>query len=634
MDTQIERPFSRLHARAGNSLPALCISALGIVYGDIGTSPLYTVHEIFAGAGNVPLNPANLVGAASTVVWALVLVVCLKYVTLIMRAGNHGEGGIMALLSLAVAPNSNALRKAAFLTLLGAVGAALFYGDGVITPAISVLSAVEGIKLQDPAFAPYVVPVAVGVLIALFVLQHRGTKRVGQLFGPVMALWFLVLGVGGVASILKSPAILAALDPTHAWHFLVSRGWGTFAALGAIVLALTGAEALYADMGHFGRAPIRLMWFGLVFPSLVLNYLGQAALLMASPQSLSSPFYLLYPRAALYPMIILASAATIIASQAVISGAFSMTQQAIQMGLLPRMRIVHTSAQAEGQVYVPVVNWLLFVAVMLAVIAFGSSTRLASAYGIAVTGTMIITTLLTFFVIHDAWGYWRSVSIAATGFFLVVDGAFFFSNLMKIASGGWFPIAIACALVIVMSTWRRGRRALVEKLRATQMPLEQYMARLPGDLCRAPGAAVYLVANPAGVPRAFVNNLTHNAVRHQTTIFLSVSFAREPFVGPAQRLRIENVSDGFWRMFVTFGFMERPDLLETLEMARQAGLAIDVASTSFFVSRDDVAPDQPSELARWRLRLFGAMTRLAGGAFEYMSVPAERVVELGTVIRI
>ncbi len=615
---------------------ALTLAALGVVYGDIGTSPLYTIKEIFGKATGVPLNHETILGAASVVFWMLMLVVTLKYVVLVLRASNRGEGGIMALLALAsqTVAGQPVLRRR--LLLLGTFGACLFYGDSVLTPAISVLSAVEGLEVATPALQPWVLPVSVGILVGLFLVQSRGTATMGRWFGPVIVLWFLTLAWVGASQISQAPAILQALDPRHAWGFLAGRGWGLFLAIGAVVLAVTGAEALYADMGHFGKRPIRIAWTGLVLPSLALNYLGQGALLLREPAAIANPFYLMFPAAMLLPAVAIATAATIIASQAVISGAYSLTQQAIQLGFLPRMQIIHTSAQERGQIYVPVVNWMLLLAVTLACIGFGNSSAMASAYGIAVTGTMLITTVLTYFVVRRAWGYPAWVSIGATAFFVLLDALLLVSCSAKIVEGGWFPLVLASCILVVMLTWSRGRELLLDALRGDQLQLAEFVAGLAHDatLVRVPRTAIFLSAEPDAVPQALLHNMKHNCVLHQRNIVLTVRFHEEPTVGAGRRVDVEEVGAGFWRVAVNFGFMDQPDIPAALELCGQYGLAVEPFSTSFFLSRETVITSPRRPLASWRQNLFGAMSRNAGRVADYFRLPHNSVIELGSRVQL
>jgi KUP system potassium uptake protein len=623
---------------AKRSLGTLSLLALGIVYGDIGTSPLYAVKETFAPGHGIDLTTANVLGGLSTIFWALMIVVSVKYVTLIMRADNRGEGGIMALVALASA-SVRSLRPEWRKRLLigGAIGAALFYGDAVLTPAISVLSAVEGLQVGTPALKPYVLPLAVGVLIALFVFQRHGTAAVGALFGPVTLAWFLALGAAGIYGIVQNPTVLGALNPWYAYHFFTSHVLASFVVLGSVVLAVTGAEALYADMGHFGKAPIRLAWFGLVMPALVLNYFGQGALLIANPVAVENPFYLLVPGWALYPMVALATAATVIASQATISGAYSMTRQAIQLGFLPRMNIVHTSESTIGQVYIPTINWILLAAVLAAVIGFGSSSELASAYGVAVTATMLVDTVLTFFVVRYGWGYPLVLCVAATGFFLVVDLAFFSATLLKVADGGWFPLAIGALVFTVMTTWRHGRELLLERLRESSVPLRPFLDSLfiePPQ--RVTGTAVFLTATPESTPHALLHSLKHYRVLHERNVFLTVEFHDVPWVLFKNRVECEALGHDCWRVLVRYGFMNRPDVGDALELCGPAGLQIDSREVSYFLSREKIVPSAGAKkgLARWRDHLFTAMARNAGNVTDFFNVPDNRVVELGTRVQI
>jgi KUP system potassium uptake protein len=611
----------------------LTLGAIGVVYGDIGTSPLYTIKEVFSPGTGVPLDVLHLVGAASVIFWALMAVVTLKYVALILRADNRGEGGIMALTALAAGA---AKGRHTTLLLLGLFGAALFYGDSVITPAISVLSAIEGLEVATPVLKPYVLPISIGVLVGLFLVQRHGTGTVGKLFGPVIIVWFLVLAVTGVAHIAQQPGILAALNPLHAFEFLRDRGWHLFAAVGAIVLAVTGAEALYADMGHFGKTPIRIAWLGLVFPALTLNYFGQCAMLIGHPKAIENPFYRLFPDALLIPAVVLAAAATVIASQAVISGAYSMTKQAMQLGFLPRMQVLYTSAREAGQIYLPQVNWTLLVAVILACVGFGSSSALASAYGIAVTMTMLITTVLTFFVVHHAWGFPRLVAAAATVAFLVLDVILVASCSIKFVEGGWFPLAMGLAIFTVMSTWKRGRELLLEAITANDPELLPFVKSLAAEenLPRAPRTAVYAVANPNTVPQALMHNLKHNFVLHEQNLILTVVFHEVPWVPFEERVSVQQLVRGFWQVQVNYGFMNKPDIPQALELCAQHGLRIEPMSTSYFLSREVVVPTKGPGMVTWRERLFAAMSRNAGSVAEFFKLPNNAVIELGTRVQI
>jgi KUP system potassium uptake protein len=620
-----------------SSRAALTLAALGIVFGDIGTSPLYAVRETFSAEHGIALTAANVLGGISTIFWALMIVVSLKYVMLIMRADNRGEGGIMALIALASTAVKDNPHWRLPLMLIGCFGASLFYGDAVLTPAISVLSAVEGLEVGTQAFKPYVVPIAVAVLIALFALQASGTAAVGRLFGPVTMLWFLAIGAAGLYGIVQHPGILQALNPAHALAFVTGHGLASFIVLGAVVLAVTGAEALYADMGHFGKGPVRVAWFSLVAPALVLNYFGQGAVLIANPDTVRNPFYLLLPEWALYPMVALATAATVIASQAVISGAYSLTKQAVQLGFLPRLNIVQTSAHAYGQIYIPSINWVLCASVVAAVIGFGSSSRLAGAYGVAVTGTMLVDTLLTFFVIRFGWRYPLWLCIFATGFFLVIDVAFFAATLMKVDDGGWFPLVIGGFVFLVMTTWRRGREVLFERLSESSVPLKPFLKALFAEPPpRVPGTAVFLTATPEATPHALLHNLNHNKVLHERVVFLTVETHDVPWVPLEDRVECDRLGDGCWRVTVRYGFMNRPDVVRALDMCGALGLEFDMMQTSFFLSRQQVVPTAsgPSSMALWRERMFAAMARNSANVTDYFNIPTNRVIELGTKVEI
>ena len=622
--------------RAGLGL--LTLGAIGVVYGDIGTSPLYTIREIFSPATGVPLDAAHLIGAVSAVFWALMFVVTLKYVVLVLRADNRGEGGALALAALAAHAVRGRPRTRAALLVLGVAGASLFYGDSVLTPAISVLGAIEGLQVAAPQLAPYVVPISAAILVALFAVQRFGTGFVGAGFGPVILLWFATLAVTGAWQIAQQPEILAALNPLHAWRFLLARGTGVLLAVGAIVLAITGAEALYADMGHFGRTPIRLAWLGLVFPALAVNYLGQGALLMRDPAALENPFYRMFPQSLLPAALVLATLAAIIASQAVISGAYSVTRQAIQLGLLPRMTVRFTSAREAGQIYIPAVNWILLAGVAGAVFGFGSSSALAGAYGIAVTLTMLITTLLTWFVIRDGWHLPLGVALAATGSFLALDLLLVAGCAAKLLAGGWFTLALGAALLLLMTTWARGRAQLLAAQRAHGLELAAFIADLAADagLPRAARTAVYAVADPTTVPQALLHNLKHNRILHGRNVILTIDSATGlPWVGDDARLTVEALGAGFWRVRARFGFMESPDAPHVLALAAAQGLSIDPAETSYFLSREVVVPQADRRgLAAWRKRLFAAMSRHASGMAGFLQLPHNAVVELGTRVQI
>lgn len=614
---------------------ALTLAALGVVYGDIGTSPLYTVKEIFAPHTGITLNNTNIVGAISAIFWALMLVVTLKYVILILRADNRGEGGGLALTALAAQAVKHQPRLRGTLLLLGLFGATLFYGDSVITPAISVLGAVEGIQIITPTFQPYVLPMAVAILVALFAVQRFGTQSVGRLFGPVIVVWFLTLGGVGLVHIAQQPAILAALNPWYAMNFLLERGPMVLAAVGAIVLAVTGAEALYADMGHFGRKPVQLAWSALVLPGLALNYLGQGALLINTPSALDNPFYRLFPENMVLGAVALATLAAVIASQAVISGAYSITRQAMQLGYLPRMEIRYTSAQESGQIYIPAVNTALLVGVVIAVLAFKSSSALAGAYGIAVTLTMAITTALTFFVLHHSWRYPLLVSVTATTVFLGFDLFLFAGTAVKLLDGGWFPIALGLGLFAFMTTWARGRVLLMEAIHKEGLELRSFIDNIQQHRPHTvPRTAVYPVAHTETVPQALLHNIKHNQVLHQTNVILTVVFADIPWVKPGDRVVVQGLGGGFWRVTVRYGFMDRPHIPQALQKCAAFGLDIPEFETSYFLSRETVVSTPGGGMAPWRERLFATMSRNAGGVEVFFQLPNNAVVELGTRVQI
>jgi KUP system potassium uptake protein len=603
-----------------------------VVYGDIGTSPLYALKEAFT-HGQMPVTPDNVLGILSLMFWTITVIVSLKYVTLILRADNHGEGGLVAMMALAsqAVKDRPVLRRR--LLLLGVFGTAIFFGDGVITPAISVLSAVEGLEVVAPALHPYVVPVTLVVLTGLFAVQRHGTGVVGRWFGPVTVLWFLVLAALGLTHIAQNPSVLVALGPHHALRFVLDHPGLAFIALGAIILCVTGAEALYADLGHFGKRPIRLAWFGLVMPALVINYFGQGALLLARPDVVSNPFYAMAPRWALLPLIGLATCATVIASQALISAAFSVTKQAIQLGYLPRLRITHTSVRAAGQIYIPAVNWGLYACVVGAVIAFGSSSALASAYGIAVTIDMLITTMMTFFVIRYAWRYPWALCVAATGLFFVVDALFFAANAVKILDGGWFPVAIGAVMFTLMTTWKRGRSLLGERLRAEAIELPAFLeAVFASPPARVEGTAVFLSAEPGITPNALLHNLKHNKVLHETNLFVTVRHHELPWIGFDRRLEVHPLGHDCWQVVLHFGFKNDPDVPEALQLLQPHGVHLDEMQTSYFLSREIVVPSLSSGMAGWRDKLFASLHRNASAAADFLHLPANRVVELGAKV--
>jgi KUP system potassium uptake protein len=614
---------------------ALTLAALGVVYGDIGTSPLYTVKEIFAPHTGVVLDANNIIGAVSAILWALMLVVTLKYVVLILRADNRGEGGGLALTALAARAVHDKPRLRQALLLLGLFGATLFYGDSIITPAISVIGAMEGLEIITPAFQAYVVPLSIVVLLGLFAVQRFGTHSVGRFFGPIIVLWFGTLGALGIVHILHHPVILQALNPLHALNFLWARGPHVLAAVGAIVLALTGAEALYADMGHFGRKPIQLAWSLLVLPGLALNYMGQGALLMQDPTALANPFYKMFPNELMVAAVVLSTLAAIIASQAVISGAYSMTRQAILLGFLPRMHIQFTSEKESGQIFMPAVNRALLVGVVLAVLAFKSSSALAGAYGIAVSLTMAITTALTFFVIRMSWRLPLWLALSTTGFFLVFDLFLFAGCAIKFWDGGWFPVAMGLGLFVVMTTWARGRELLVHTIRADGLELQAFIAMLqahPPHLIQR--TAVYPVANPDTVPQAMLHNLKHNQVLHANNIILTVVFDEVPFVPDTERLQVHALGERFWRVSVHYGFMDKTDVPQALQACAAYGVSIPEFETSYFLSRETVVSTPGAGMAQWREKLFATMSRNAGGVVEFFHLPDNAVVELGTRVQI
>jgi KUP system potassium uptake protein len=611
----------------------LAVAAIGVVFGDIGTSPLYTLKEVFHGAHGIPLVHDNILGALSLVFWALLIVVSLKYVLFIMRADNNGEGGIMALLALTLKNSPNDTRTRWLLMTMGLFGAALFYGDGVITPAISVLSAVEGLQLAAPGLEPFVIPITLAVLVALFMFQRKGTASVGALFGPVMLVWFVTLAVLGIVNIMQEPAVLQAVNPFYALHFFTEHKWYGFLALGAVVLAVTGGEALYADMGHFGRMPIRSAWFFFVLPALLLNYFGQGALLIHNPAAVENPFYLLAPDWALYPMIALSTLATVIASQAVISGAFSVTRQAIQLGYCPRLEIQHTSEREIGQVYLPAINMALLAAIIVLVLGFKTSSNLAAAYGIAVTGTMAIDTVLAVVVAHHLWGWsWLRCVLVAIGF-LVIDLSFFSANAVKIPQGGWFPLVVAALVFTLLATWKRGRQLLLEKMRAGTIALEPFLASIVAHPpLRVPGTAVFLTASAEGVPHAMLHNLIHNKVLHERVMLLTVITEDVPHVPDIDYVEVQPLGNNFYRIIMRFGFKDEPDIPRTLEQCKEYGVEFNMMETSFFLSRETVIPTVAPGMALWREKLFVSMSRNAGSATAYFKIPTNRVVELGTQV--
>ena len=615
-------------------LGALVLGAIGVVYGDIGTSVLYTVKEVF-GSGHVPFTTDNVYGILSILFWTLTFIVSLKYVVLVLRADNNGEGGLVAMLALASqsVKEKPALRRA--LLVVGIFGTCLFYGDGVITPAITVLGAVEGLEVMSPNLHGAIIPLTLVILLGLFMVQKHGTSSIGRFFGPVMIVWFVTIAALGVAQIARHPEILWALSPHYALGFMLANPGTTFVLLGAVVLCVTGGEALYADMGHFGKQPIRVAWFSIAMPALTLNYFGQGALLLENPDAVKNPFYMLAPAWALMPLVVLATAAAVIASQALITGAYSVTKQVIQLGYLPRLRVEHTNVKEAGQIYMPFVNWSLFVAIVLAVVMFRSSSNLAAAYGIAVTLDMLITTTLTFFVVRYNWRYPLPLCIAATGCFFLVDLAFFSSNLLKLLQGGWFPLFIGGSVFLLMMTWQRGRELLHDKRRAEAIDLRDFLtAVMASPPTRVDGTAVFLTGEPGIVPNALLHNLKHNKVLHAQNLFVTVHNHEVPWIGMDKRLQIEPLGGDCWQVTVNYGFKNDPDLPRALALMRGRGCELDAMTTSYFLSRDVVTPSVGSGMAPWREKLFISMQRNTSPVSDFYQIPTNRVVELGGQIEI
>ena len=616
------------------ALAALTLAALGIVYGDIGTSPLYALKEIFHG-GHVAATPDNILGVLSLVFWTITVVISLKYVLLILRADNHGEGGLIAMLALATTAVRDKPPLRRVLMTVGLFGTAVFYGDGVITPAISVLSAVEGLEVAAPRLHDWIIPITLLVLTCLFAVQRFGTAGIGKFFGPITLVWFAVLVALGLPHIAAQPGVLVALNPGYAIGFFAQQPLIAFVALGAVVLVVTGGEALYADLGHFGKLPIRIAWYALVMPALVINYFGQGAMLLANPAAISNPFYLMAPDWARLPLVFLATAATVIASQALISAAFSVTKQAIQLGILPRMVIHHTSVRDTGQIYVPFVNWGLYVFIVLAVVMFKSSTNLASAYGIAVTLDMTITTVMTFFVIRYGWKYPLWLCLASTGFFFVIDIVFFASNLLKLIAGGWFPIVIGIGMFTLMITWTQGRRILSRKMRSDAIPLADFLdAVFVSPPTRVDGTAVFLSSEAGATPNALMHNLKHNKVLHDYNLFVTVRHHEVPWIGFDKRVELEALGHDCWAVALNFGFKNDPDVPEALKLLEGRGVPLDEMSTSYFLSRDIVIPTLGEGMPIWREKLFASMHRNAAAAADFLNLPTNRIVELGAKVEI
>ncbi|HTM30715.1 MAG TPA: potassium transporter Kup [Vicinamibacterales bacterium] len=620
----------------GARLFTLSLAALGVVYGDIGTSVLYALRECFHGTHAIAATHDNVLGVLSLIFWALILVISGKYLRFVLRADNQGEGGILALTALATPIKIVSRTERWALVLLGIFGAALLYGDGMITPAISVLSAVEGLQIATPVFTPYVVPITIGILTGLFLIQSHGTGRVGLVFGPITVVWFVVIALLGVRSIAAHPAVLAAVNPAYAVEFFRVNGVAGYLVLGTVVLAITGGESLYVDLGHFGRRPIRVAWFSIVLPALLLNYFGQGALLLTTSGVTENPFFRLAPTWALYPMVALATCATIIASQAVISGAFSITKQAMQFGFLPRLISTHTSSTEAGQIYMPGVNWALMIACIMLVLGFRSSSNLAAAYGIAVISTMTITSMMLMVVARERWGWSRTKVVLIVGTFLTIDLAFLGANIVKIPHGGWFPLLAAVTIFTLMTTWKRGRRAVATLLLSNAKPLEEFLADLDRDPpTRVPGTAVFMSGNAAGTPPALTHNLKHNHVLHQQIVLLTARTEQVPRVESGDRVVVEAMSHGFWRVTVRFGFMDDPNVAEALEHITNSDLRIDPHAVTYFLGRETlIARKNVPNMALWRERLFVAMSRNAMNATSYFGLPPERVVELGAQLEI
>jgi len=623
-----------LASRRPGATAALTLGALGVVYGDIGTSPLYALKEVFHG-GHVTTTPENILGVLSLIFWTITVIVSLKYVLLILRADNNGEGGLIAMLALATTAVKDRPPLRRILMVVGLFGTAIFYGDGVITPAISVLSAVEGLKVAAPQLDAWVVPLTLVVLSLLFAAQRYGTGGIGRAFGPITLTWFVVLILLGLPHIAANPGVLVAVNPAYSIEFFVTQPLVSFIALGAVVLVVTGGEALYADLGHFGKRPIRIAWYALVMPALVVNYFGQGAMLLSDPHAVENPFYLMAPTWAQLPLVFLATAATVIASQALITAAFSVTKQAIQLGLLPRMNILHTSVRDTGQIYVPFINWSLFAFIVLAVMLFKSSSNLAAAYGIAVTLDMTITTVMTFFVIRYGWKYPVALCIAATGCFFVVDVTFFMSNALKLMSGGWFPLLIGSGMFTLMLTWKQGRKLMSERLREDAIELKGFLdAVFVSPPTRVEGTAVFLVAEPGFTPNALMHNLKHNKVLHEYNLFVNVRHHEVPWVGFDHRLTVDALGHDCWQVTLNFGFKNDPDVPEALKLLEPLGIPLPEMNTSYFLSRDIVIPALGVGMSLWREKLFANMHRNASAAADFLNLPANRIVELGAKVEI
>jgi KUP system potassium uptake protein len=641
MTTSSEADHSTPHQgghHVQGSLLGLAVSAVGIVFGDIGTSPIYAFRETFNGHHRLAPDPMHIYGVLSLIFWSMMIVVTIKYVSIIMRADNKGEGGSLALLALINRKSPDA-KWSTSIVLLGVFATALFYGDSMITPAMSVLSASEGLMVVNPGFEPFVLPISVAILVGLFMIQAHGTAKVGMLFGPIMVVYFIVLAVLGLMHIVNAPEILWALNPWYAYKFFLVDGVKAFLALGSVVLAVTGAEALYADMGHFGRNPIRVSWLFFVLPGLMLNYLGQGAMIVSmdpatAATAITNPFFLLAPDSFRLPLVILAIMATIIASQAVISGAFSLTQQAIQLGFMPRLRIAHTSARAAGQIYIPTINWALMVMVITLVLMFRSSSNLAAAYGIAVTGAMFIDTCLLAVVLFVLWGWNKPVAVAALTMFLIVDVAYFAANLTKVPDGGWFPLFVGLIIFTLLTSWSRGRKLMMERMQEAAMPLSIFIKSAANSASRVPGTAVFMTSTPEGVPHALLHNLKHNKVLHERVVLLTVRIEDVPYIETGNRCSMSDLGQGFYRMMIRYGFMEEPDVPAALKTADRCGAAFNMMDTSFFLARQTLLPSSRPGMAIWREHLFAWMLRNAESAMEFFRLPTNRVVELGSQLEI
>jgi len=622
----------------GRNLAVLVLGALGVVYGDLGTSPLYTIHECFGGMHTLEPSRINVLGILSLIFWALIVVISIKYVAFVMRADNHGEGGILALMALALSKLTNEKSpKRLLVVTMGLFGASLLYGDGMITPAITVLSAIEGLEVVTPLFNPYVVPITIGVLMMLFLFQHRGTAQIGAVYGPVILVWFIVIGTLGCCAVIRNPAVLLAINPLYGFRFFVVNHWEAFFVLGAVFLSVTGGEALYADMGHFGRRPIQLGWYCVALPALLMNYFGQGAVILTLPESVSNPFYALAPRWGLLPLVVVSTAATIVASQAIISGAFSLTRQAVLLGYLPRVPIVHTSSLEIGQIYVPITNRVLFVATVGLVLGFRSSTGLASAYGVAVTMTMLITTLLLYVVAQELWGWRRWTARLVVGAFLIFDVGFCSSALLKIPHGGWFPLVAALGTYVLMTTWRKGRQILGQRLYQRVLPLNDFVQTvIPNEtqLVRVPGAAIFMSGNPSTTPPVLLHNIKYNKVLHETVAIMTVVVEERPRVPRSERVKVENLSQGFYRVNARYGFMESPNIKEILSLCGEHGLKLEAHTVGYFLGRESILTTSNPGMAKWRQRLFALMARNAQGASPFFEIPPNQVVELGVQVQL